>query len=58
MGAVAARLITRESEFKEWQAIRVLLFSYVAHYEAANSAPLDVAVVLGADGVVRELGVA
>ena len=57
-GAVVAGLIARESGFKEGQAIRVLPFGYVAHDEAADpSSPLDVAVTVGADGVVREIAV-
>jgi hypothetical protein len=58
-GTVAAGLIARESGFKEGQAIRVFPFGYVAHDEAADpSAPLDVAVTVGADGIVREIAVA
>jgi hypothetical protein len=57
-GTVAAGLIARESGFKEGQAIRVFPFGYVAHDEAANpAAPLDAAVTVGADGIVRELAV-
>lgn len=57
-GRVAAGLIARESGFKEGRAIRVLPFGFVAHDEAADqSAPLDAAVTVGADGVVRELAV-
>jgi hypothetical protein len=57
-GSVAAGLIARESGFKEGQAIRVLPFGYVAHDEAADpAAPLDVAVTVGADGIVREITV-
>jgi hypothetical protein len=57
-GRVAAGLIAREEGFKEGQAIRVLPFGYVAHGEAANpSAPLDVAVTLGPEGVVQKLAV-
>jgi hypothetical protein len=57
-GTVAARLIARESGFKEGRPIRVLPFGYVAHDEAANpAAPLDAAVTVGADGVVREIAV-
>jgi hypothetical protein len=55
---VAAGLIARESAVKEGQPIRVLPFGYVAHDEAANpAAPLDTAVTVGADGIVREIGV-
>jgi hypothetical protein len=57
-GTVAAGLIARESGFKEGQSIRVLPFGYVAHDEAANpAAPLQVAVTVGADGIVREVAV-
>jgi hypothetical protein len=57
-GTVAARLIARESGFKGGQPIRVFPFGYVAHDEAANpAAPLDAAVTVGADGVVREIAV-
>ena len=57
-GTVAAGLIARETGFKEGQSIRVLPFGYVAHDEAADpAAPLDVAVTVGADGVVREIAV-
>ena len=55
-GTVASGLIARETGFKEGHAIRVLPFGYVAHDEAANaSAPLDAAVTVGADGIVRQL---
>jgi hypothetical protein len=57
-GSVAAGLIARETGFKEGQAIRVLPFGYVAHDEAADpNAPLDVAVTVGAEGVLREIAV-
>jgi hypothetical protein len=57
-GTIAAGLIATEPGFKEGRAIRVLPFGYVAHDEAASpSAPLDLAVTVGADGVVRELAV-
>jgi hypothetical protein len=57
-GAVAAGLIARESGFKGGQPIRVLPFGYVAHDEAADpSAPLETAVTVGADGVIREIAV-
>jgi hypothetical protein len=57
-GTVAAGLIARETGFKEGQAIRMLPFGYVAHDQAANSAaPLDVAVTVGADDIVREIAV-
>jgi hypothetical protein len=57
-GTVAAGLIARETGFKEGQHIRVLPFGYVAHDEAADPAsPLDVAVTVGADGLVRSIAV-
>lgn len=57
-GKIAAGVIARETGFKEGEAIRVLPFGYVAHDEAANaSALLDVAVTVGADGVVRQISV-
>jgi Sigma-70, region 4 len=57
-GTVAAGQIARESGFKEGQAIRVLPFGNVAHDEASNpAAPLDTAVTVGADGIVREIAV-
>jgi hypothetical protein len=57
-GTVAAGLIARETGFKEGQAIRVLPFGFVAHDEAADPAnPLDAAVTVGADGVVRKITV-
>jgi hypothetical protein len=58
-GSVPAAVIARETGFKEGQAIRVLPFGYVAHDEAADAAsPLNTAVTVGADGVVRKLDVA
>jgi hypothetical protein len=55
-GAVVAGLVARESGFKEGHAIRVLPFGYVAHDEAADpAAPLDAAVTVGPDGIVREI---
>ena len=57
-GAVAAGLIAREAGVKDGQPIRVLPFGDVAHDEAANpAAPLQVAVTVGADRVIRELTV-
>ena len=51
-------MITRETSFKEGEAIRVLPFGYVAHGEAANpAAPLATTVTVGPDGIVRELAV-
>ncbi len=58
-GTVAAGLIARETGFKEGESIRVLPFGYVAHGKAEDAAaPLDAAVTVGADGVVREIAVA
>jgi hypothetical protein len=57
-GAVAAGLIARKSGFKGGQPIRVLPFGYVAHDEAADPASsLAVAVTVGADDIVRKIGV-
>jgi hypothetical protein len=57
-GAVQAGLIAREAGFKEGQAIRVLPFGYVAHDQAADPAnPLQAAVTVGPNGVVREIAV-
>ena len=57
-GTVAAGLIARETGFKEGRPLRVLPFGYVAHDEAADpAAPLDVAVTVGPDGIVREIAV-
>jgi hypothetical protein len=57
-GAVAAGLIARETGFKEGYSIRVLPFGYVAHDEAAEaSSPLETAVTVGPEGVVREIEV-
>jgi hypothetical protein len=57
-GSVAAGLVARESGFKEGQAIRVFPFGYVAHDEAADpGAPLDAAIKVGADGIVRTITV-
>jgi hypothetical protein len=58
-GTVASGVLARETGFKEGQAIRVLPFGFVAHDEAADAAaPLDTAVTVGPDGVVREIRVA
>ena len=57
-GQIAAGAIARETGFKEGETIRVLPFGHVAHDEAANApALLDVAVTVGADGVVRQISV-
>ena len=55
-GAVVAGLVARETGFKEGHAIRVLPFGYVANDDAADpAAPLDAAVTVGPDGIVREI---
>ena len=57
-GKVAAGLIARESAVTGGESIRVLPFGYVAHDEAADpGAPLDVAVTVAEDGVVRKIAV-
>jgi hypothetical protein len=57
-GAVPAGLIARESGFKDGEALRVFPFGYVAHDEAADpAAPLDTAITVGPEGVVRQLAV-
>jgi hypothetical protein len=57
-GTVAAGLVARESGFKEGRSIRVLPFGYVANAEADDpAAPLQAAVTVGADGIVREITV-
>jgi hypothetical protein len=55
-GKVAAGLIARDTGVKEGEAIRVFPFGFVAHDEAADpSSLLDVAVTVGADGLVRTM---
>jgi hypothetical protein len=55
-GKAPAGLIARETGFKEGEAIRVFPYGYVAHDEAADPASLlDVAVTVGADGLVRSM---
>ena len=55
-GKVAAGLIARESGFKEGQSIRVLPFGNVAHGDAADpAAQIDAVIIVGADGIIREL---
>jgi hypothetical protein len=57
-GHVAAGAVARASGFKEGRPIRVLPFGFVAHGAAADpSSPLDAAVIVGVDGVVREIAV-
>jgi hypothetical protein len=57
-GTVPAGQIARESGFKEGQRIRVFPFGYVAHDEAADpAAPLDTAITVGEDGLIRQLAV-
>jgi hypothetical protein len=58
-GTVAAGLVARETGMKEGDLIRVLPFGHPAHGAAADpAAPLDAAVTVGADGIVREIAVA
>jgi hypothetical protein len=57
-GSVPARLVARETGFKEGESIRVLPFGYVAHGAAADpSALLDASLTVGPDGIVREIAV-
>jgi hypothetical protein len=57
-GTVAAGQIARETGFKEGRTIRVFPFGYVAHGAAANAAsPLDTAVTVGSEGVIRTIAV-
>jgi hypothetical protein len=57
-GTVPAGLIARETGFKEGQVLRVFPFGFVAHGEAADpAAPLDTAVTVGPDDVVRQIAV-
>jgi hypothetical protein len=57
-GTVPAGQIARESGFKEGERIRVFPFGYVAHDQAADpAAPLDTAITVGEDGLIRELAV-
>jgi hypothetical protein len=56
-GTVAAGSIARETSFKEGQEIRVLPFGHVANDATDPDTPLDVAVTVGADGVIREIAV-
>ena len=57
-GTVPAGQIARESGFKEGQRIRVFPFGYVAHGEAADpAAPLETAITVAEDGLIRELAV-
>jgi hypothetical protein len=57
-GTVPAGQIATEAGFKEGQAIRVFPFGYVAHDEAVNpTSPVDTALTVGSDGVIREIAV-
>ena len=57
-GSVAAGVVARETGFKGARSIRVLPFGYVAHGAAADAAArVDVALTVGADGIVRQLAV-
>lgn len=55
-GTVAAGVAAPETGVKDGETIRVLPFGYAANDQAANAAaPLDAAVTVGADGVIREV---
>lgn len=57
-GTVAAGLVARETGMKDGRLIRVLPFGHPAHGAAADqTAALDAAVTVGADGIVREIAV-
>jgi hypothetical protein len=57
-GTVPAGQIAREDGFKEGEHLRVFPFGYVAHDEAADpAAPLDTAITVAEDGLIRELAV-
>jgi Sigma-70, region 4 len=57
-GKVPAGHIATESGVKGGQPVRVFPFGYVAHDAAADPAsPLDTAVTVGSDGVIREIAV-
>jgi hypothetical protein len=56
-GTVAAGLVARETGFKDGEKLRVLPFGYVANDAADPATPLDTAVTVGADGVIREIAV-
>ena len=57
-GAIPARLVAPGTGFKEGRRLRLLPYGYVAHGAAAHpSAPLDAAVTVGPDGLVREIAV-
>jgi hypothetical protein len=57
-GHVAAGQVARETGVKDGESLRVLPFGYIAHDEAADPAsPLDVAVTVGGDDLVREIRV-
>jgi hypothetical protein len=56
-GTVAAGLIAPETGVKDGEELRVLPFGYVANDAADPATPLDTAVTVGADGVIREIAV-
>ena len=57
-GTVPAAAVAPETGFKEGETIRVLPFGYVANGAAKDpSTPLDAAVTVGADGIVRSISV-
>ncbi|HYZ78383.1 MAG TPA: RNA polymerase sigma factor [Gaiellaceae bacterium] len=58
LGRLAAKMVARETGFKEGRSIRLLPFGYVAHDEAADpTSSLQAEVTVGTDGVVREITV-
>ena len=55
-GTVAAGLVATEAGFKEGEHIRVFPFGSVAQDEASDpAAPIEVAITVGADGLIRRL---
>ncbi len=54
-----ADVVARETGFKEGRSIRVLPFGFAANGDAARAgAPVQVAVTVGADGIVRRVSLA
>jgi hypothetical protein len=56
-GTVPAGEIARRTGFKEGQVLRVFPFGYVANDATDPRSPLDTAVTVGADDVIREIAV-
>jgi hypothetical protein len=57
-GTVPAGQIARQTGIKEGQTIRIFPFGYVAHDAAADPrAPLNTALTVNAEGVIRQLAV-